>query len=148
MFEKCPNQCRCRLSNMNIPLWVDVSCSEANMSSLPEVLPPNTQILNVSYNHVCILLFQFSLIIRRKFLHFSHATFLFFQIKTLVPIRTNRHYQHLRQLTANDNELTSMSDLTGSNFMRNKPLVLNLQYNKITVFDLEVLRPIIGKSNF
>ena len=52
MFEKCPNLCRCQLSNMNIPLWVDVSCSEANMSSLPKILPPNTQILNVSFNHI------------------------------------------------------------------------------------------------
>ena len=63
MFEKCPNQCRCRLSNMNIPLWVDVSCSEANMSSLPEVLPPNTQILNVSYNRVCIYVLTMNMIL-------------------------------------------------------------------------------------
>ena len=73
----------------------------------------------------------------------TQPVYIFFQIQTLVPIRTNRHYQHLRQLTANDNELTTMSDLTGSKFMRNKPLVLNLQYNKISVFDLGVLRPMI-----
>ena len=59
--------------------------------------------------------------------------FFSFQIQTLAPVRTNRHYQHLRELTANDNALTSMSDLTGSHFLKNNPLVLNLQYNKITV---------------
>jgi len=116
MYENCPEKCRCRIDNMNVPLWVEVSCSEANMSALPEILPPNTLKLNVSHN----------------------------QIQTLAPVRTNRHYQHLRELTANDNALTSMSDLTGSHFLKNNPLVLNLQYNKITVFDLGVLRPIIS----
>ena len=62
--------------------------------------------------------------------------FFSFQIQTLAPVRTNRHYQHLRELTANDNALTSMSDLTGSHFLRNNPLVLNLQYNKITVVSI------------
>ena len=33
-------------------LWVEVSCSEANMSALPEILPPNTLKLNVSHNQV------------------------------------------------------------------------------------------------
>ena len=30
----------------------EVSCSEANMSALPEILPPNTLKLNVSHNQV------------------------------------------------------------------------------------------------
>ena len=64
-------------------------------------------------------------------------------IQTLAPIRTNPYYKHLRQLTANNNQLESMSDLIGSSFMNNRPLVLNLQYNKISVFDLGVLRPMI-----
>ena len=52
MFENCPEKCRWRLDNQNIPLWVDVSCSEANLSSLPEILPPNSAYLNVSHNQV------------------------------------------------------------------------------------------------
>ena len=132
MFENCPEKCRCRLDNQNIPLWVDVSCSEANLSSLPEILPPNSAYLNVSHNQVRTRIFYFS----GTFWRIISQPFFFFQIKTLEPIRTNRHYQHLRKLTANDNELSSMSDLTGSNFMRNNPLVLNLQYNKIKVVSI------------
>ena len=52
MYENCPEKCRCRIDNMNVPLWVEVSCSEANMSALPEILPPNTLKLNVSHNQV------------------------------------------------------------------------------------------------
>ena len=52
MYENCPEKCRCRIDNMNVPLWVEVSCSEANMTLLPKILPPNTQILNVSFNHI------------------------------------------------------------------------------------------------
>ena len=86
-----------------------------------------------------------------------------FQIKSLEPVRSNLHYKHLRRLIANDNELTSMSDLTGSPFQRNRPTTLDLRGNKITMvrnlatllqivnkllislfqFDLNVLRPII-----
>ena len=55
MYENCPEKCRCRIDNMNVPLWVEVSCSEANMSALPEILPPNTLKLNVSHNQVSTL---------------------------------------------------------------------------------------------
>ena len=62
------------------------------------------------------------------------------------PLRTNEEYRHLRQLTANDNQILSMSDLIGSNFMKNKPTTLNLQFNNLTIFDLNVLREIIDED--
>ena len=49
---KCPDNCSCYIININDPLWVKVTCSELNLTKLPDSLPPNTQVLNVSYNMV------------------------------------------------------------------------------------------------
>jgi hypothetical protein len=49
----------------------------------------------------------------------------------LAPVRTNPHYSKLKQLIAPVNEISSMDDLTGSPFVKNKPTTLNLQLNRI-----------------
>ena len=54
-----------------------------------------------------------------------------FQIRSLEPLRTNRHYKHLRQLIAHENELTSMSALFNSPFVANHPTTLDLRANNI-----------------
>ena len=54
-----------------------------------------------------------------------------FQIKSLEPLRTNKHYKHLRQLIALENELTSMSALFNSPFVANHPTTLDLRANNI-----------------
>ena len=54
--KKCPDGCHCYIININDPLWVKVNCAELNLTKLPDSLPPNTQVLNVSYNMVGILL--------------------------------------------------------------------------------------------
>jgi hypothetical protein len=40
--------------NINDPLVVKVNCSNLNLTELPTILPPNTQILNVASNQVII----------------------------------------------------------------------------------------------
>jgi len=50
--EKCPEKCLCRLLNVNSPLLVDVDCADRSLKALPEELPPNARVLDVSRNQV------------------------------------------------------------------------------------------------
>lgn len=119
MESQCPASCQCYIFNIKTPLWVKVDCRGSNLTRLPEFLPPNTQVLNVSNN----------------------------MIKSLEPVRTNPSYAHLRQLMASDNQITTMADLIGSPFVKNSPTTINLQYNKLTVFNLDILRPILSNTD-
>ena len=54
MEATCPTYCRCSTKVVrNEPLTVKVSCDHANLTALPQELPENTELLDVSYNKVC-----------------------------------------------------------------------------------------------
>ncbi len=131
MMERCPNECRCSIININTPLFVKVSCQGANLTELPSQLPQNTQVLNVSNNRV-----RNKVLFSARIARVSHATslhhFVYSQIRSLEPVRSNPDYKHLKQLMASDNEVENMADLIGSPFVKNTPTIINFQYNKMT----------------
>ncbi|XP_040568947.1 protein singed wings 2 isoform X2 [Lepeophtheirus salmonis] len=115
--KRCPQNCICLTININRPLLVKVSCVGLNLTKLPDVLPPNTSDLDVSYN----------------------------KLKSIGELRTNRDYHNLSKLRAVKNKITSLSDLRGSPFMRNRPTTINFQNNSITHFDVDLMGPLLSE---
>lgn len=63
MNEDCPKKCNCKWHGHQMlwketnPLYtVQVDCSNQGLSSLPEKLPKNTVLLNITNNNVRILI--------------------------------------------------------------------------------------------
>lgn len=113
MDEACPFECVCEIFSIVPPFKISVDCSNLNLTELPQLVPDNTQILNVENNH----------------------------ISSLSALRTNLLYQHLSKLHAANNEILTLSDLQGSPLLANKPTTIDLRGNLLTDFDLFVLEP-------
>lgn len=102
--QECPELCTCHIMGLEPRMWVKVACEHANLTKLPDRLPKNTEVLNVSGN----------------------------QIQSLTPVRDNHDYSNLRALRADQNQIKNMGDLIGSQFVKNRPNMLNLQLNQLT----------------
>eukprot|EP00094_Tigriopus_californicus_P008966 TCALIF_08641-PA protein Name:"Similar to hfw Protein halfway (Drosophila pseudoobscura pseudoobscura)" AED:0.11 eAED:0.11 QI:0/0.85/0.87/0.87/0.42/0.62/8/66/414 len=113
MDRTCPSECVCEIFSIVPPFKIRVDCSNLNLTELPQVVPDNTQILNVEHN----------------------------QISSLSALRTNSLYQHLSKLHAANNEILTLSDLQGSPLLANKPTTIDMRGNLLTDFDLFVLEP-------
>ena len=54
-MTSCPTECICHVNSSQSeisPLWTSVDCSNASLESLPDRLPENTRMLDVSHNEV------------------------------------------------------------------------------------------------
>lgn len=94
--QNCPRQCRCDLERLNFDLnntekktfTAKVNCSGLNFTDFPETLPPDTVTLDVSRNNI-----------------------------TSLKALSNTSYHSLVRLYADDNQITSLSELEGSPFL-------------------------------
>ncbi|XP_053682677.1 protein halfway isoform X2 [Sabethes cyaneus] len=92
----CPKRCNCELDRLNFDLnnterktiTARVDCSGLGLVDFPETLPPDTVTLNVSNNNITSL-------------------------KALI----GKSYHSLVRLYADDNQITSLSDLEGTDFI-------------------------------
>ncbi|XP_058444849.1 protein halfway [Malaya genurostris] len=92
----CPKRCSCELDRLNFDLnnterktiTARVDCSGLGLVDFPETLPPDTVTLNVSNNNITSL-------------------------KALI----GKSYHSLVRLYADDNQITSLSDLEGTDFI-------------------------------
>jgi Leucine-rich repeat (LRR) protein len=125
--EECPNRCKCASDVMlytkleggenNLVLRTKVDCSNLGLSELPDKLPENTISLNVSNN----------------------------RITSLNEVANNPFYQKIGSLFADDNFISSITDLEGSKFLENFTK-LSLKNNKITQIPLYILSNLVEKN--
>lgn len=94
--EECPKPCHCKLERLNFDLnntekktiTTQVNCSGQGLTDFPETLPPETVTLDVSNNNIT-------------------------NLKALI----GKSYHSLINLYADDNQITSLSDLEGTDFI-------------------------------
>ncbi|KAL5276210.1 hypothetical protein ACFFRR_001811 [Megaselia abdita] len=94
--KECPKNCTCSPDSMNfdksiLVLFAKVDCSGLNLTELPPVLPKNTQTLNISFNSITAL---------GDYFH------------------TEPSYSKIIRLIANDNQISSIYELEGTDFLR------------------------------
>lgn len=95
-----------------------VDCSNLTLTKLPPTLPENTVELKVSNN----------------------------SISSLSALASNDYYQNIRSLYADDNLITSITDLEGTKFLENFT-ILSLQNNKIKDIPFYILVNLEKNSN-
>lgn len=121
--KDCIINCTCEPSRLNIvpgkpPTFaLFVNCSNLKLTSLPLVLPPHTITLNVSNNN----------------------------ISSLELLNEEVSYQNLRELYADNNQITSILPLEGSKFMSNF-IALSLKNNKIKMLPPYLLSNIFDRN--
>lgn len=110
--EDCPTgknySCRCSASRLDMvagmapKVTVQVDCSNQYLTSLPDTLPPNTNSLNVTNNHIV----------------------------SLEPLVNSLTYQNVREFYADNNQIESISVLEGTHFIVNF-VTLSLRGNRL-----------------
>ncbi|XP_044766431.1 protein halfway [Coccinella septempunctata] len=106
--QKMNSNCLCVPSRVDLipgkaPIFaIDVNCSNRKLKQMPTPLPPNTVSLNIANNN----------------------------ITSLAAVNNDISYVHLRELYADNNQITSVLPLEGSKFISNF-VVLSLRNNKI-----------------
>lgn len=121
--KECSINCTCEPYRLDIvpgkpPTFaVFVNCSGLQLSSLPEILPPNTIALNISNNN----------------------------ITSLELINDEPSYQNLRELDADNNQITSIVPLEGSKFISNF-VALSLRNNKLKSLPTYILSNIFDRN--
>ncbi|KAJ3629863.1 hypothetical protein MTP99_014228 [Tenebrio molitor] len=123
--KDCRKNCTCEPSRLDIvsgkqpTISVAVNCSGQNWISLPTPLPANTFALNVSNNN----------------------------ITTLELFSSDPTYQNLRELYADNNQITSILPLEGSQFLSNF-VILSLRNNKLKSLPTYIFSNILDRNNF
>ncbi|EAT36542.1 AAEL011387-PA, partial [Aedes aegypti] len=105
----CPTNCTCALERLNFDLnntdrktfTAQVDCSGLGLMDFPEHLPPDTVTLNVSNNNITSL-------------------------KALI----GKSYSTVHRLYADNNQITSLSDLEGTDFI-SRFTVFSIRWNKL-----------------
>ncbi|XP_062539743.1 protein halfway-like [Armigeres subalbatus] len=105
----CPTNCTCALERLNFDLnntdrktfTAQVDCSALGLMDFPEHLPPDTVTLNVSNNNITSL-------------------------KALI----GKSYSTLQRLYADNNQIASLSDLEGTDFI-SRFTVFSIRWNKL-----------------
>lgn len=105
----CPTNCTCALERLNFDLnntdrktfTAQVDCSGQGLMDFPEHLPPDTVTLNVSNNNITSL-------------------------KALI----GKSYSTVHRLYADNNQITSLSDLEGTDFI-SRFTVFSIRWNKL-----------------
>ncbi|XP_059483513.1 protein halfway [Neocloeon triangulifer] len=109
--QQCPSKCMCNKGRL-IPtgistiITVEVNCSSRHLTELPAVLPMHTTDLDVSNNNITNLM---PMSVKNK----------------------NSNYNKLRTLYADNNKITSIDALEGTDFLNSFDLI-SLKNNKIT----------------
>ncbi|XP_025420320.1 protein halfway isoform X3 [Sipha flava] len=117
IFEDCPQNCSCKsygydmVQDTSTLHTVQVDCSYKQLSNLPENLPENTVLLNVTNNNIT-------------------------SIETLISDHT---YKTLRYLYADENKISNILSLEGSTFIDNF-LVLSLRLNQLKSIPMYILQ--------
>ncbi|KAJ3661945.1 hypothetical protein Zmor_006317 [Zophobas morio] len=123
--KDCLPNCTCEPKRLDIvsgkqaTIKVEVNCSGQNWISLPRPLPANTFALNVSNNN----------------------------ITGLELFSSDPSYQNIRELYADNNEITSILPLEGSQFLSNF-VVLSLRNNKLKSLPTYIFSNILDRNNF
>ncbi|XP_045464504.1 protein halfway isoform X2 [Harmonia axyridis] len=106
--NKMNSNCTCEPSRVDLipgktPIFaIDVNCSNRGLTQMPTPLPPNTIVLNITNNN----------------------------ITSIEAVNNDASYIHLRELYADNNQITSVLPLEGSKFISNF-VTLSLRNNKI-----------------
>ncbi|XP_027836855.2 protein halfway isoform X1 [Aphis gossypii] len=117
LYEDCPLNCSCKWHGIEMVQetktlhTVEVDCSNKQLSSLPENLPENTVLLNVTNNNIT-------------------------NIDLLVSDQT---YKTLRFFYADENKISNLLSLEGSTFIENYA-VLSLKLNQLKTLPMYILQ--------
>ncbi|XP_967806.3 protein halfway isoform X2 [Tribolium castaneum] len=123
--KDCRKNCTCEPSRLDLvsgkqaTIAVAVNCSGQSWTSLPSPLPPNTIALNVSNNN----------------------------ITSLELFSTDSSYQNIRELYADNNQITSILPLEGSQFLSSFA-VLSLRNNKLKSLPTYIFSNILDRNNY
>ncbi|XP_063220902.1 protein halfway [Bacillus rossius redtenbacheri] len=129
--QTCPRgdsyNCSCKFArlvtmenqmNQLAHLLVEVDCSGRNLTQLPESLPSNTEVINITNNHVT----------------------------SLAPLVSNPAYKEVRIFIADNNNISSIMDLEGSNFI-NSFDILGLKRNNLKTLPTYILSNSFDRVN-
>lgn len=121
--QNCTKNCKCEphrwhyLPGQPTIISVKVDCSKQNFTEMPTPLPQNAISLNISYNN----------------------------ISSLESFSSDDTYKSVRELYADNNEITSILPLEGTNFISNFAL-LRLKHNKLKSIPTYLLTNIFDRN--